>query len=160
MSARYSLLNESGIHDMPGSTYRLHILQGIWGAVTVSLLTEIFFWVFSLGQTVADFLRRILIFLPVPLIIGSMAGVLVWRINSSLAARFSFWTGATGMIFGYFAGVYIYDYLVERFSWGYRFFGIGIPALVGILFELFVVGCIWFGVKIYKKVHTRITRGS
>ncbi len=138
---------------MNGSTHRVHILRGILGAVTVSLLIETFFWVFSLGRTSADFWWRILIFLPTPLIIGSMAGVLVWRINSSLPARFSFWLGVTGMIFGYFAGVYIYDYVIERFRWGYRFFGIVIPALVGILFELFVVGCIWFGVK----VHTTIT---
>lgn len=126
-----------------------YILAGMSGAITSALLVETFFWVFSLGQTFDDFVWRILTFLPVPMIIGGMAGALLWRIRSSIGVGLSFWFGALGMVFGYFAGVYIYDSLIEQFGWGYRFFGFIVPVLVGILFELFVFGCVWVGVKVY-----------
>ena len=135
---------------MNTGTLRVHIEQGIWGAIIVFLLVETFFWIFSLGRTIIDFGWRLLLFLPVPLLIGGIAGVLVWRLDSSLTIKLSFWVGVMGMACGYFVGVDVYFYLIERLGWGYRLFSIVVPGLVGILFDLFFVGCIGLGRRVYK----------
>ena len=136
---------------MNTSTLRVHIEQGILGAIIVFLLVETFAWMFSLGRTIIDFAWGLLLFLPVPLVIGGIAGALVWRLDSSLTIKLSFWVGVLGMFCGYFVGVDVYDYLIERLDWGYRLFSIVVPGLVGILFDLFFfVGCIGLGRKVYK----------
>jgi hypothetical protein len=58
--------------------------------------------------------------------------------------------GVMGMACGYLFGVGLSDYLIERLGWGYRLFSVVVPGLVGILFDLFFVGCIGLGRKVYK----------
>jgi len=150
MSARRPLLGESAAHDMNTGTLRVHIEQGIWGAIIVFLLVKTFIWMVSLGMTIIDFGWILLLFLPVPLLIGGIAGALVWRLDSSLTIKLSFWVGVMAMFYGYFVGVEVNYYLIERLGWGYRLFSIVVPGLVGILFDLFFVGCIGLGRKVYK----------
>jgi ABC-type phosphate transport system permease subunit len=129
--------------------HRASVLMGIIGAISIALLVEIFFGLFAFGQTFADFLWKILIFSPVPLIVGSVAGGLLRYIDSSIPLCFSFLLGGAGMALGYFAGVYIYDYLIELYGWGYRFWSFIVPLAVGITFEVIVFGCVWLWRKIY-----------
>jgi hypothetical protein len=145
-----AFISASAAHDMNTGTLRVHIEQGILGAIIVFVLVETFTWMFSSGRTTIDFAWRLLTFLPVPLLIGGIAGALVWRLDSSLTIKLSFWVGVLGMVCGYFVGVYVYDYLIEPLGWGDRLFSIVVPGLVGILFDLFFVGCIGLGRKVYK----------
>jgi len=103
----------------------------------VFLLVKTFAWIFSLGITIIDFGLILLLFLPVPLLIGGIAGALVWRLDSSLTIKLSFWVGVMAMFYGYFVGMEVNYYLIEPLGWGYRLFSIVVPGLVGILFDLF-----------------------
>ena len=122
-----------------------YIRLGVLGAITISILVEVFLWIFTLGQTVLHRLWHFIVFLPVPIIVGAFAGLLTWAMGGHLRSKFAYWIGFTTMSAGYYFSIYVSEYLFQwsQTDWQYQASAIVSPLIAGILVEgaliLFVV---------------------
>ena len=73
-------------------------LSGIAGAFAIHTLIQMLLWTLSLGRTLADYFLIWFILLPVPLVLGIFAGVLVSVVYRSQSQIQAFALAAIGMI--------------------------------------------------------------
>lgn len=136
--------------------FLLYIRLGVLGAITVSALFHFFVWIFSLGRDFFNFLLVFILTLPVPLIIGSLAGLLTWTMGGRLGSKFAYWFGIFTMAVSYYFSVYVSGYLYHfsQTDWQYRASAYAGPLIAGIFVEgiLIILVMVW---RISAKLLTR-----
>ena len=135
-----------------------YVRLGILGAITTSMVIHLFVWFFSLGQTFVHFLLGLVLFLPVPIIIGSLAGLLTWAIGGRPGSRFAYWFGFLATGAGYYYGTYISEYLYQwsQNDWQFRASAIVGPLIAGVLVEVAMI----LVVLVWRMIAKLLTRKS
>ena len=127
--------------EKPTPPIRSPLGRGIFGAVVTHFGVVLFIFIFSFGATIEGLYKLWLTLLPVPIIVGSCAGLFSVVIQNFTGRNIAFTLAGTTMLIAYPASSLIVDKLVfdlnivpERFSYSVLFFGLGY-LLTGIVIE-------------------------
>lgn len=128
-----------------------NIVAGIIGATIIHSLVQMLLWAVSFGPTFIDYLLIWLILLPIPLVLGVVAGILTTIQCRASRNTWAFSLAMLGMI-GAMVSVAFGpdDFGVDTWS------SLLIPMLSGAISELVIVGFATLGASILKKIRNLI----
>ena len=122
--------------------------SGIFGAVVAHFAMILFILMFSFGATIPGLYKLWLTLLPVPIIVGVIAGLLNGLLQTFVRKEISFMLASVTILISYPVSSIIVDILVfdlkiipEPFSYSILFFGLGY-LLTGIVIESAIIGMI------------------
>jgi hypothetical protein len=130
--------------------------RGIFGAVVAHFAVVLFILMFSFGATIEGLYKLWLTLLPVPIIVGIIAGLLNGVLQNLVSKGFSFTLAGVTILIAYPVSSLIVDVLIldlnivpEPFSYSILFFGIGY-LLTGIVIEIVFTGLIIVTCSVWK----------
>lgn len=128
-----------------------NIVAGIIGATIIHSLVQMLLWAVSFGPTFTDYLLIWLILLPIPLVLGVVAGILTTFQCRANRNTWAFSLAMLGMI-GAMVSVAFGpdDFGVDSWS------SLLIPMLSGAISELVLVGFATLGASLLRKIRNLI----
>lgn len=135
---------------MSAKTQFSYVIAGMAGAISLHLLIQTFFWVMSFGFTFADYFMIWFILLPMPVALGTVAGILVSASCRSRGQMWAFVLAAIGMIgatasIAFGASGHPGDGTASSL-WG--------PILSGTVVELVITAIAGTGIYLFKRLRT------
>ena len=134
--------------EKPTPPIRSPLGRGIFGAVVAHFFVIFFILMFSFGATIEGLYKLWLTLLPVPIIVGSCAGLLSVVIQNLARRNIAFTLAGVTILIAYpvsslIVDVFVFDLNIvpEQFSYSVLFFGLGY-LLIGIVIETVVTGLI------------------
>jgi hypothetical protein len=133
---------------MSAKTKFSYVLAGVAGAISVHIVIQTLFWVLSFGFTFADYFMIRLFMLPMPIVFGTVAGVLVSLACRARCQAWAFVLAAIGMIgamvrIAYSAGPPSSTDIISNL-WG--------PTLSGVAVQLVILVIARVGVYLFRTV--------
>ena len=133
---------------MGARAYFSHMLFGLLGAIVIHTLVQTLLWTFSLGRTLDDYLPIWFIWLPMPVLLGIFAGVIVSIVCRSQCPMWAFVLAAIGMISAMVSIAFGADGRADNSIIS----SIWRPVLSGATVELVVAAVARIGVYLFKRL--------
>lgn len=135
-------------------TLVVNVISGGTSAVIIHLLVQMLLWVVSFGPTFGDYLIISALLLPIPLVLGVAAGILVTAMCRSICATLSVAIAITGLL-GAIASIALgFSGLTERSLTSQL-----TPIMFGMVTELMGITLVLVGSYIHRKLRTLSSLG-